>query len=455
MSNQSKDTLNQSFTTADKMKFFIISFLGIIMFFTPLNIGGYDGVGIAVISDFTKDLLKPWKLQIILGILVISLVMTLIVKIIKPAWLLKVPGIKENFDVKPLDFVLRIVAVIIAVMTIFQVGPEMIRGESTGVEMTGLLFTIIVLFLFSSYLLVCLLDFGLMDFVGVLCTKFMRKLFTLPGRAALDTLASWVGSGSLGVVITSEAYEKGGYTRREAAIVMTMFSVTSISYAIFMADYVGLSDKFLQFYFTCLLCGIVCAILIPRIPPISKFEDTYYEGKQTSFDERKPENMSMMHWAYSKGVEKASKTQGLGYYLKKGTVGLLNYWFSLMPIVLTVGTVGLILVNYTPIFDYIAYPFKLLLELFGIPEATAAAPAMIVGFIDFFIPLPIAGQIESLMTRFVIVCMALVQVIYLTQVGALIMKSKVNINLWQLFVIFLERTIISLPIICGIAHLLF
>lgn len=40
MSNQSKDTLNQSFTTADKMKFFIISFLGIIMFLHLLTLEG-------------------------------------------------------------------------------------------------------------------------------------------------------------------------------------------------------------------------------------------------------------------------------------------------------------------------------------------------------------------------------------------------------------------------------
>ena len=42
-----------------------------------------------------------------------------------------------------------------------------------------------------------------------------------------------------------------------------------------------------------------------------------------------------------------------------------------------------------------------------------------------------------------------------TPVGGLILGSKLPLNIWELFVIFLERTIISLLIVCPIAHLLF
>ena len=47
------------------------------------------------------------------------------------------------------------------------------------------------------------------------------------------------------------------------------------------------------------------------------------------------------------------------------------------------------------------------------------------------------------------------QVLYLSEVGGLILGSKLPLNIWELFVIFLERTIISLLIVCPIAHLLF
>jgi nucleoside recognition membrane protein YjiH len=40
-------------------------------------------------------------------------------------------------------------------------------------------------------------------------------------------------------------------------------------------------------------------------------------------------------------------------------------------------------------------------------------------------------------------------------VGGLILGSKLPINLLELFIIFLERTIISLLIVCPLAHLIF
>ena len=40
-------------------------------------------------------------------------------------------------------------------------------------------------------------------------------------------------------------------------------------------------------------------------------------------------------------------------------------------------------------------------------------------------------------------------------VGGLILGSKIPVNVVELFILFLERTIISLIIVCPVAHLLF
>ena len=39
----------------------------------------------------------------------------------------------------------------------------------------------------------------------------MRPLFNLPGRSGIDCLASWVGDGSVGIILTSKQYEGGHY----------------------------------------------------------------------------------------------------------------------------------------------------------------------------------------------------------------------------------------------------
>ena len=95
------------------------------------------------------------------------------------------------------------------------------------------------------------------------------------------------------------------------------------------------------------------------------------------------------------------------------------------------------------------------MEFLRIPEAEAAAPATITGFIDMFIPAVLATGIEAEITRFFIAALSLVQIIYLTEMATLIIISKMPANFWRLLIIFIERTIISMPIIAIIAHIIY
>ena len=63
--------------------------------------------------------------------------------------------------------------------------------------------------------------------------------------------------------------------------------------------------------------------------------------------------------------------------------------------------------------------------------------------------------IESELTRFFIATVSVTQLIYMSEVGGLILGTKLPLKIWDLFIIFLIRTIISIPIIAAIAHILF
>ena len=77
---------------------------------------------------------------------------------------------------------------------------------------------------------------------------------------------------------------------------------------------------------------------------------------------------------------------------------------------------------------------------------------MLVGFADMFLPAVLGKGIESELTRFVVACVSLTQLIYMSEVGVLIIKAKLPLNLLELFVIFIIRTLITLPIIALMAH---
>ncbi|HNU79344.1 MAG TPA: hypothetical protein PKG58_01185 [Bacillota bacterium] len=110
-----------------------------------------------------------------------------------------------------------------------------------------------------------------------------------------------------------------------------------------------------------------------------------------------------------------------------------------------IGTVSLVLSTYTPVFTWLGYPFLPLLKLLQIPEAAAASPCVVVGFGDMFIPSILASAtIESEFTRFVIAVVSITQLIYMSEVGPLLLSSKLSIKFKDLVFIFLERTVISL-----------
>ena len=108
----------------------------------------------------------------------------------------------------------------------------------------------------------------------------MRPIFTLPGRSAIDCLASWLGDGTVGILLTNKQYEEGFYTEREAAVISTTFSVVSITFSFVVLKQVQLEQYILPYYGTIAIAGFIAAIICPRLPPLSWKPDTYFCGKQ-------------------------------------------------------------------------------------------------------------------------------------------------------------------------------
>lgn len=99
--------------------------------------------------------------------------------------------------------------------------------------------------------------------------------------------------------------------------------------------------------------------------------------------------------------------------------------------------------NYTPVFSIIGQPFIPILELLQIPEAAKASETLLIGFADMFLPSILIADAHSEITRFVIGALSISQLIYLSEVGGVILGSKIPVSLGKLFMIFLIRTAIT------------
>lgn len=436
------------------LRFLLPSSIGILFFLTPLRIDGQLTIGMAYIGDL---FINNWRAQLsqLAGFFIsCSFLLTLLFALNKTAkaryhWL------ATHLTLHPFWFSMRAFGCLAALAYLSGIGPEWLTGANTSGTTLGNLIPITMTYLgIATVFLPLLIDFGLMELVGVLMSRVFDRLFKLPGRSAIDALASWMGSGPVGVFITSQQYERGYYTAREAAVICTNFSVVSVSFSLVVINYIGLGHLFVPYYLSIVGIGFVAALITPKLPPLNRISDTYIDGSTAQGDRSFGKDQSLWKIAVSEAISRADDSPTAKELLTRIGRNIAEIWLSLIPVVMGMGTLALILAEYTPVFDFLGYPIVPLLQLMQLEEAQQAAPLMLVGFTDMYLPALVGAGIESELTRFVVATVSVSQLIYMSEVGALILKSKIPLNFFDVAAIFALRTLISLPIAVLIGHIL-
>ncbi|ORT51065.1 membrane protein [Vibrio sp. qd031] len=437
--------------------FLIPSLIGLFLFMAPITFNGDITIPIAVMAKSLLAALDGTAVPIVTAIIAVMSFGTIVCRIKTPSIVANSEFLNALFNPSPLWFAVRLIGGFAVVATYFQIGPEMVWHEYTGgLVLNDLLPTLLCVFIFAGMLLPLLLNFGLLELMGTLFSKIMRPLFNLPGRSAIDCMASWLGDGSVGILMTSKQYEEKFYTQREAAVVGTTFSAVSITFSLVVIAQVELEHLFVPFYGAVCLAGFVAAVIIPRLPPLSRKKDLFIDDSKPSSDHTGiPEGHTSFSYGMELALAKANKVTSFSSVVKEGVKNAADMVLGVLPVVMGIGTIALIIAENTSVFTFLGQPFIPYLELLAIPEAAAASETMVVGFADMFIPSILAASIESDLTRFVIAAMSVTQLIYMSEVGALLLGSKIPVNIGELFIIFILRTIITLPVIAGVAHLIF
>lgn len=429
------------------IKFLFYSILGIIAFLAPVTIGGESSILMGHIKSIVIDGYSESIKYLIVFVSLITITGTVIGKIKKQ---FKNPVLQELFICGPINGAVRIGGSIFFLMVHFGVGPKAVLDPNTGGMMAGdLLPSLMVTFCVGVILMPLLTSFGLVEFVGVLIAPFMRKVFKVPGYAAVDAIASFLGDGTIGIVVTDQQYQKGYYTQREAVIIATSFSIVGISFAAVVADFLRFSSIFIIFYSTIAISTVVAGVIIARLP-LKKFKNEYYvQGK---VEEKDIISFSLALRKAAAVAEKAREVEIIVDSIKKVAV----LYITFIPVIMFMGTAGLIVAEYTNIFSIISMPLIPFLQLLGFSKevAESMAPSMIVGFSDMYLPSLLIESVKSDMARFVIGTLSFAQLIFLSETGMILVASKIGFTFWDALKFFVLRTIITFPVIYGIARIL-
>jgi len=208
------------------------------------------------------------------------------------------------------------------------------------------------------------------------------------------------------------------------------------------------------------LAFIIAPIMV-RIPPISKKKDIFFNGHIQTPEERVEEtkyDMTTIPRGFQRAVKRAFIAKSLLTNLKLS----LKDGIIIIPQVLTmlsaIGVSALVLADYTPVFTWIGYAFQPILNLLQIPDAARIAASIPIGIAEMFLPvLLIQNDIEiiSIEARAFVTIVSMVQIIFFSETATVMLATKSPINVKEIVICFIERTLIALPLTAVAIHLFF
>ncbi len=336
-------------------------------------------------------------------------------------------------------------------MIFFQIGPEVMLAEGTG----GLMFntlvaSVAVIVPIGAVFITLFTAFGGLEFVGTLARPVMRPLFKVPGRGALDGIASYVGSYSVGLYVTNKMYNEGRYSTREATIIATCFSTVSMGFFAVVASTLDLLPYFPLIFLSVTAVMVILGVILCRIPPLSWKPDDYV-------GEPRPEKEysgSLFQHAVEEAVERAGESRKTLVELKDGFADGLKLALVILPTILSIGLLAILVADNTPIFSWLGQPIAPVLSLLGIPDAQMIAPATLIGITEMFLPALLVTE-AAVAAKFFIAVLSISQLLFFSAVIPLLLEIDVPVKLRDTVVLFFMRTVIAIPIVAVITNLVF
>ncbi|CAN5829412.1 YjiH family protein [soil metagenome] len=421
-------------------RFWVYSAVGVFMFFLPITIGDT--------STIPLDHLVTW----VIGVLGSAAKYVALALIVAGTLYPFLTGRWRESALKTFFALANVVGLVAGVMLVFGFGPAWLFEPDLGPFLyNALVIPVGLLVPIGGVFLALLIGYGLMEFVGVLVRPVMRPVWRTPGRSAIDAVASFVGSYSLGLLITNRVYQGGRYTAREAAIIATGFSTVSATFMIVVARTLDIMHLWLAYFFVALIVTFLVTAVTVRLPPLSRMEDDYFPGSTPQPEQ--PVRTDRVRAAWSEAMGALSTAPGLARNVWDNLRDGTRMAMAILPAILSIGLGGLLLARFTPVFEWLGYLFYPFTWLMRLPDPFQAAEAMAVGVAEMFLPATLIAGHESEALRFVIAVVSVSQIIFFSALVPCILATRIPLTIWQLVVIWVERVILSLVIVTPIAYL--
>lgn len=423
------------------IKMMICSLIGIFSFFISFEWNGKK----TILIDHVVSAFSTYAPTLVNGYVLVLLVLGAFYPFVTKKW--------KTSTVTMVLSIFKLGGLVVGVMLIFGFGPAWLFNPDIGpflleklIKPVGLVIPIGSVFL---ALLVC---YGLLEFIGVFMQPIMKPVFKTPGRSAVDAVASFVGSYSVGLILTNRVYKEGKYTAREAAIIATGFSTVSATFMVIVAKTLDLMDYWNTFFWVTLVVTFIVTAITARMYPLNKIKDEYYEGATPQPEKVVTKDRLQIAWTEAVEATKSnpSLAKNLFIHLKDGFIMAMG----VIPSILSIGLLGLVLASYTPLFDWLAYIFVPFTYLLQLPEPMLTAKAMSLSIAEMFLPVMIVAGAD-MVTKFIIAVISISAILFFSAVIPVILSTDIPLTIRQMIIIWFQRVVLTLILVTPIAFILF
>ena len=424
--------------TAGLAKFLLFSILGIFVFFVPIK----NRIPIDHITNFLYGIFTPYYPYLVLAICVYAFVDMFRTKSYKRSGVDKVL------------FVCKALGTLITILLLLKVDvPYLMAPNMAPATLVNMGRSIIMIFCTAAFL-PFLLDYGLIDSVGVLAKPFMRPVFKVPGITAVVAASTFLGNFSIGLLSTSRLYKAGRLTKKESAIVATGFSTISIGLMLLFTQLLKISEYFLFYFISSAVVTYIVTAITVRIPPIRGIPEEYCEGVTPQVEEEV--KSGRLGQALVVGVETAEKAPSVFKTVGSITLATARVLANMISSSMFIIVVGLLINQHTPFFQWLGMLFYPVLRIFSMPNLDVLLRAAGLSAIDV-IPAVMYGSSQelTLAARYVLAAFPVTLIIFIGGYFTCLISTDIPIKIRYLPILWFQRLFLALIFYCAIGLIFF
>lgn len=413
-------------SAATILKLLIPSVLGILIFFVPITLGGKTTIPLDHMVGAVRGLLGEVSGYYALALIVAGALYPLL------------SGRWRDSTTERVFLVFKVLGVAAALMALTGWGPAALHEPDMLPFLFGKLVIPVGLIVpIGAIFLALLISFGLLELIGVLVQPVMRPIWRTPGRSAIDAVASFVGSYSIGLLITNRVYVAGQYSAREAAVIATGFSTVSATFMIIVARTLDLMPVWNQYFWLTLLITFLVTAITVRLPPISRIDDSATDQEPVA------DSGKRLQTAWRVGVKAAEEAPSLVASVWLNFREGLVMAISILPTIMSVGLIGLLIAKYTPLFDWLGWLFYPFVAIWGLDDPASLAQAAASGLAEMFLPALLMADAEFV-ARFAAGVVSVSAILFFSASIPCIMATRIPLSIGRILVIWFLRVALSL-----------